>query len=207
MKYIGTTLTGLVAALACVSVQAQSFNLLSAGPTKELATDTSVTVNVASDLGAGILDIQIAGYKSLDGVNSYEDVFTLYEGKTEIFSGSFNMGGGGRNEVLFNPDGAKVVTTTNGAKADPHHSTAVTWEGGVTDIWLPLADLTAGPLVFSYTSLSGPGYAGFQGLGDEGWGVNSVKFVTAPVPEPQTYALMLAGLGVVSFVARRRRGI
>jgi hypothetical protein len=27
---------------------------------------------------------------------------------------------------------------------------------------------------------------------------------TQPVPEPETYALMLAGLGVVSFVARRR---
>jgi hypothetical protein len=28
---------------------------------------------------------------------------------------------------------------------------------------------------------------------------------TAPIPEPQTYALLLAGLGVVGFVARRRR--
>jgi PEP-CTERM motif len=31
------------------------------------------------------------------------------------------------------------------------------------------------------------------------------SLVLAPVPEPQTYALMLAGLGVVSFLARRRR--
>jgi hypothetical protein len=30
--------------------------------------------------------------------------------------------------------------------------------------------------------------------------------IAAPVPEPETYALMLAGLGVVGFVARRRRG-
>lgn len=29
--------------------------------------------------------------------------------------------------------------------------------------------------------------------------------VTTPVPEPETYALLLAGLGAVAFVARRRR--
>lgn len=29
--------------------------------------------------------------------------------------------------------------------------------------------------------------------------------VTAPIPEPETYALMLAGLGLVGFVARRRK--
>lgn len=30
--------------------------------------------------------------------------------------------------------------------------------------------------------------------------------VATPVPEPETYALMLAGLGLVGFAARRRRG-
>jgi hypothetical protein len=31
-----------------------------------------------------------------------------------------------------------------------------------------------------------------------------VGTVSAPIPEPETYALMLAGLGVVGFIARRR---
>jgi hypothetical protein len=34
--------------------------------------------------------------------------------------------------------------------------------------------------------------------------VDGVSAVAAPVPEPETYALMLAGLGLVGFAARRR---
>jgi hypothetical protein len=32
-----------------------------------------------------------------------------------------------------------------------------------------------------------------------------VVFTTAAIPEPETYALMMAGLGVIGFVARRRK--
>jgi hypothetical protein len=32
-----------------------------------------------------------------------------------------------------------------------------------------------------------------------------IEMVTAPIPEPETYALMLAGLGRVGFMARRRK--
>jgi PEP-CTERM motif len=35
--------------------------------------------------------------------------------------------------------------------------------------------------------------------------VGAISSVTAAIPEPQTYALMLAGLGVVGAIARRRR--
>ena len=35
--------------------------------------------------------------------------------------------------------------------------------------------------------------------------VVGVNFVTAPVPEPETYAMLLAGLALVGFSTRRRK--
>lgn len=43
--------------------------------------------------------------------------------------------------------------------------------------------------------------------GDNYYAVSEIQAFGVPaIPEPETYALMLAGLGVVGFVARRRRG-
>jgi len=36
-------------------------------------------------------------------------------------------------------------------------------------------------------------------------GVGAIALPTAPVPEPESYALFLAGLGMMAFIARRRR--
>lgn len=41
---------------------------------------------------------------------------------------------------------------------------------------------------------------------DHGLAIDNVKFSVSAVPEPESYALLAAGLGVIGFVARRRRG-
>jgi len=42
---------------------------------------------------------------------------------------------------------------------------------------------------------------------DAGFIVSSIASVTVtPVPEPETYAMLLAGLGLVGFAARRKLG-
>lgn len=55
---------------------------------------------------------------------------------------------------------------------------------------------------FQYVLGFNDAYVGDRDFDDYKVGVN---FIAAPVPEPSTYALMLAGLGAVGFVARRRR--
>lgn len=53
-----------------------------------------------------------------------------------------------------------------------------------------------------------PGYNGELALHVQGIGSNGDSawyIATSPVPEPETYAMLLAGLGLLSFMARRRK--
>lgn len=68
----------------------------------------------------------------------------------------------------------------------------------LTGVTSTAADLLSGDLRI------GLHVQGFSNGGSESY-VNRSTTVVAPVPEPETYALMLAGLGVVGAVARRKR--
>jgi hypothetical protein len=47
------------------------------------------------------------------------------------------------------------------------------------------------------TDYGSGGYSGDEGI--------SVPPVVTPVPEPETYAMLLAGLGLIGFMVRRRK--
>jgi hypothetical protein len=162
-------------------------------------TPGHITWNVNTAGGPATLEFELAGYQSLDGYNNnYTDIFHLWLNGTEIFTGSFNMGGGGSNKILFNPNGGTAVTTTYGATDNIHNSRQVTWEGGVTQIALPI-DLLLGvnELIFAYT-----GYA--QSLSDEGWGVNFASITTSVhLPESNSYILLLIGLVGIATLRRK----
>jgi hypothetical protein len=51
--------------------------------------------------------------------------------------------------------------------------------------------------------LGGKYYLAFS---NEVSGTTTAFITLTPVPEPQTYAMLLAGLGLVGWIARRRKG-
>jgi hypothetical protein len=149
------------------------------------------------------LDFELIGNGSLDGYanRDYTDVFHLWLNDVEIFTGSFNLGGGGRNEILYNPNGATAITTTNNATDDPHNSQQVTWAGGQTQISLPINLLDGvNNIYFSYSGKD-------QGLKDEAWriGFSSISLPAAFVSESSHLGLLLMGLCGLVVLRRKSR--
>ena len=195
---VGSTTTVLTAMAVLASGNANA-NLISENFSSlgEQNTSGNITWNVATEAGSATLDFALAGYRSLDGFGKgYSDIFHLLVNGGEVFTGSFNLGGGGSNKILFNPNGGSAVTTTFGATDNPHSSSQATWSGGTAQISIPI-DLIFGAnqIDFRYS-----GYA--QGLADEGWGINQAT-LRSNVPEPGIFALLAAGLFGL-FASRRR---
>lgn len=77
-----------------------------------------------------------------------------------------------------------------------------------------IAGVTSGSFVKTFSSLSsGAAYTlSFIGTWSGPNGVNSATSGTpsvsmAPVPEPETYAMFLAGLGIIGMIAKRRKNV
>jgi hypothetical protein len=160
-------------------------------------TDTSAFAFFGGVAGAAQASFSLDGYTSLDGQNFYEDDFTLSLNGNPVLMGTWSMGGGGSDVVFFSPIGATFSNIS---------APGVTFAGGHVLISTPLS-LAGGSntLLFAYDSLPAPGHAGFQGLGDEGWGVSNLLVTQAGTPEPLTWSLMIMGFGAAGAMLRRAR--
>ncbi|MCG7755923.1 MAG: PEP-CTERM sorting domain-containing protein [Nitrosomonas sp.] len=158
-------------------------------PTGILSSPSSITRSFASGSGAGNISFEIQGYLSLDGSNCCTDTFSLYNDSDLLFQGTFNLGGGGTDIVFVNPNGAAYTAINLGY-----------FNGGLLNVSIPVT-FTTGNHVLTFDYSGSP-----QGLGDEGWGLNNITVEgVAAVPEPETYAMLLAGLGLLGFTASRRK--
>jgi len=196
-KLLFGLLVGSFSTVASVSGQAAVIYTEST-PTGELATDTpAVALNFGASAGSASLAFQLQGYDSLDGQNFYEDDFTLKVNGVSVLAGTFDLGGGGANVLYSAPVGTSYILTPPGGGGP-------TFAGAIGDFIVPISLINGtNTLEFSYASLPSPGHAGFQGLGDEGWGLNSAT-VTGAVPEPSTWAMMILGFAGIGFMAYRR---
>jgi hypothetical protein len=70
-----------------------------------------------------------------------------------------------------------------------------TFDGTTGSTWHTMANLTAGDYYYKITGNATGSLGGFY----------SITSTVTPVPEPETYAMLLAGLGVVGSLYRRRK--
>jgi len=209
MKFV-KSLFACVALAASVGAQAQVTGALGggAGTFLLLSSPAQCTLAVPCTL-TGSVNAEIVGGTILNSDQPFADI-----PKGAIAGGNFLSAGPTTTEpstVTFD-SGIDYISFLWGSPDTYNLLTVVTSAGDV--------NFTASGLGFSVTNGDQSFSQYVQFTADAGVDILGLRFdnspsinafetanfsVTAPVPEPETYALMLAGLAAVGFVARRRR--
>jgi probable HAF family extracellular repeat protein len=150
---------------------------------------------VANDINN---ESQVAGYAYLSGDNAYHA--TIWNDAAATDLGTL---GGERSEAYAINDAGLAVGWANTPDGVTH---ATIWNGTVA------TDLNS----FLDASMANAGWVLERAydINDNGWIVGDARigssgenhaFLLAPVPEPETYAMFLAGLSLMGLMSRRRK--
>jgi hypothetical protein len=121
------------------------------------------------------------------------------------------LSGGAILTYSFTLASASTVVLTFDEGADNNHGTALLVNGGVVDSTFGSSfgpqSWPTPPVSNTFSLGAGSHTFTFANTGSGAFYLDnfSVNVTAAPVPEPETYAMMLAGLGALGFMARRRR--
>lgn len=149
-------------------------------------------------LGDGVA-VAINDSGQIVGWNS--DRATLWEGATATDLGTL---GGTRSFAQDINASGQIVGTADFANNVLH---ATFWDGDAAlDLngLLDASTIGAGWVLISASGINDSG--AIVGIASNSrLGIDSHAFLMTPVPEPETHAMLLAGLGVVGFIARRKK--
>lgn len=150
-------------------------------------------VTVITPLPTGNPNEWSAQFSGASGINSYSLDLTGFAGVldlTALLSANLILGSG------FNITSATFDTTFAFTPVVNFSSPSSS-----ADYWT----YAPGPVTAAVHSLVVNGLSGNGGSFTGSIGISATPIAPPPVPEPETYALFLAGLGVLGFMAKRRQ--
>lgn len=143
--------------------------------------------------------LALAGASAQAFTDTWSDLSQAYENSVSYGRNGLSF----TDTVNFTLTGLSDVSVTVGSTGLSNAVFSLYMGGSL----LESTDITGKTVVVApYTSLAAGAYSFVvSGTVNSKPGVYNLNASVAAVPEPETYALMLAGLGAVGFMARRRK--